>query len=343
MSHLKYLVCPECKGELNCSSTLCRDNTDVVDGTLTCNTCAANYPIVRSIPRFVPLDNYASGFGFEWNRHARTQYDSYSGLNLSETRFFNETKWPRDLKGEVIVEIGSGSGRFTEQAASTGAMIVSMDYSSAVDANYASNGSRPNVLIVQADLYKPPFGLGSFDRLFCFGVLQHTPDVARAVKLLPTYVKPNGSLAFDVYRKAKALARFTPSVRWLAPVARMLPHRRLYSICAAYVELVWPVAAIWSKSHYARTLLDHVFALPNYRGVYDLSDALLKEWAVLDLFDDISPVYTNRQTIEKARSWLEEAALANIEVQRGYNGIECRAVRTAGAGFPLPGAQLPQE
>src|SRR5439155_25559775 len=145
----------------------------VETGTLRCTACRQEYPILRFIPRFVPLENYASSFGFEWIKHARTQYDSASGASVSETRFFNETKWPRQMPGEAILEVGSGSGRFTEQAASTGAMVVSLDYSYAVEANYASNGARDNVLIVQGNLYQMPFRKSFFDRLLCIGVLQH--------------------------------------------------------------------------------------------------------------------------------------------------------------------------
>ena len=98
----------------------------------------------------------------------------------SEQRFFGETGWPRDMAGELILEVGSGSGRFNEQAARTGATVVSLDYSYAVDANNASNGARNNVLIVQADVFAMPFRPRSFDRVFCFGMLQHTPRVPRA-------------------------------------------------------------------------------------------------------------------------------------------------------------------
>jgi ubiquinone/menaquinone biosynthesis C-methylase UbiE len=61
-----------------------------------------------------------------------------------------------------------------------------MDYSYAVDANYAFNGGKNNVFIVQAEVYKMPFRENFFDKLFCFGVLQHTPDPEKAFLLLPT-------------------------------------------------------------------------------------------------------------------------------------------------------------
>src|SRR6266581_2331436 len=136
--HLCLLVCPACQSPLELSSEIV---VEIVSGELTCLSCHRAYPIVNGVPRFVRTDNYASTFGFEWQRHSRTQYDSESGTKISETRFFGETGWPRDLRGQTILEVGGGSGRFTEHAASTGAMVVSIDYSVAVDANYASNGA----------------------------------------------------------------------------------------------------------------------------------------------------------------------------------------------------------
>lgn len=147
------------------------EHNRIKSGILRCSGCEMDYQITNYIPRFVASDNYASNFGWEWTKHARTQYDSYSGKNVSETRFFAETKWGRDLKDQLILEVGSGSGRFTEQAALTGAVVISMDYSYAVDANYAFNGGKNNVFIVQADVYKMPFRENFFDKLFCFGVL----------------------------------------------------------------------------------------------------------------------------------------------------------------------------
>src|SRR6185437_13115762 len=165
LEHLPLLVCPACRGELRFADGAASDNCgEVIDGSLFCGCCGGQYPVIGGVPRFVPRENYASGFGLEWTRHARTQYDSYSGISASEQRFFGQTCWPKDLTGELILEVGSGSGRFTEQAAHTGATVVSLDYSYAVDANYASNGARDNVLIVQADVFAMPFRAGQFDR-----------------------------------------------------------------------------------------------------------------------------------------------------------------------------------
>ena len=319
--HLKYLVCPVCKTDLNLHLVHNTVNNSIESGILHCSNCKSQYNIVRHIPRFVSSDNYASGFGLEWSKHAQTQYDSYSGANVSEKRFFEETKWQKDLSGQIILEVGSGSGRFTEQVASTGAMVVSMDYSYAVDANYASNGRKDNVLIVQADLYNMPFRLDFFDKLFCFGVLQHTPDVRKSFMELPRYIKKGGDLAIDVYCKSSFFKQLLVSKYWVRPFTKRLNPEILYKITSRYVTLMWPVAKIINKLPYGRHI-NWMLLIADYGGVYDLKDNILKEWAILDTFDMLSPAYDSPQTIDKVRQWFHDARMNNIYVHYGHNGIE---------------------
>lgn len=297
---------------------------EVVSGTLSCPVCDRTYPILNGVPRFVELKNYADNFGFEWNRHARTQYDSYSGVNVSETRFFGETKWGRDLTGRVLLEVGCGSGRFTVHAAATGAMVVSFDYSAAVEANYASNGGTPNVLIVQADVYRLPFPKGFFDGVFCFGVLQHTPDVRKTFFLLSGYLKSGGRLVADVYRKFGGVKRVLKTKYWVRSITKRLRPAVLYRLTRSYVNFMWPLSRYIHKLPYGK-LLNWALFIADYRGVFPLTEELLKEWAILDTFDMLSPRYDKPQTLAVFTRWFHEAGLRHIDVHYGYNGIEGRA------------------
>ena len=105
--------------------------------SLICTGCGSVYPIVNGIPRFVTGGNYADSFGMQWNLHRRTQLDSFTGVPTSRNRLFMATAWPERLTGEVILEAGSGAGRFTEVLITTGAQVYSFDYSAAVEANVA--------------------------------------------------------------------------------------------------------------------------------------------------------------------------------------------------------------
>jgi len=328
--HLRYLACPRCHADLTIRDADRADGPCVESGVLDCGGCHAAFPIVRSVPRFVPSASYARSFSLEWLKHARTQYDSYSGAPISETRFFAETRWPRRLVGETILEVGSGSGRFTEQAASTGAMVVSIDYSDAVEANVAANGAKPNVLVVQADIHQLPVRPASCDRVVCIGVLQHTPDPELAFTCLPPTVKPGGSLVVDVYCKVPGPRGCLMVKYWVRPVTRRIAPEALYRWCQRYVTWMWPVTgAVGRVPYVGKRLVLLGLLVADYRGIFPLPEEVLKEWAVLDTFDALSPAYDQPQTPETVARWFRQAGFAEDEfaVGPGYNGIEGRGIR----------------
>ena len=330
LEHLKLLACPLCHAPLSCERMKGSESGDdvVCDGMLTCSACDKEYPVIGGVPRFVPRENYASGFGLEWTKHARTQYDSYSGLRVSEERFFGQTLWPRKQRGEFVLEVGSGSGRFTEQAANTGATVVSFDYSYAVDANYASNGYRRNVLIVQADVFAMPFRSGTFDRLFCFGMLQHTPSPERALRELPRVLKSGGSLCADIY-KFSLTRTILQTKYWVRPLTRSMNPDQLYARVRAWVDFIWPVARLIRKlpKGYA---INWRLLVADY-SFLGLDGEMLKEWSYLDTFDMLAPRYDRPATLGTFHQWAVDAGLKQVEAEYTPHGVVLRA-RAADAG-----------
>ncbi|HVO47314.1 MAG TPA: methyltransferase domain-containing protein [Steroidobacteraceae bacterium] len=337
LEHLRLLACPACHGSLGVGDRRQSTDSTLIEGTLRCESCRQQYPVVGGIPRFVPRENYASGFGLEWTRHARTQYDSQCGIPLSRDRFFAQTHWPTRLDGQLILEVGSGSGRFTEQAANTGATIVSFDYSYAVEANYASNGSRENVLIVQADVFSMPFRSGTFDRVFCFGMLQHTPDPHRAFAALPRVLKPGGALCADIY-KATLFRAFLHTKYYVRPFTRLMDPEKLYKRVCAWVDFMWPLASLIRRLprgyHINWRLLVADYSFLGLQGT------ALKEWAYLDTFDMLAPRYDRPARIDTIRAWAAQAGLEGIEAEYTGHGAVLRATAPAqtvtpgGAGSP---------
>lgn len=323
LEHLRLLACPACHGALHCARIDKDERGEkLIDASLACRACGRTFPVIAGVPRFVPRENYASGFGLEWTKHARTQYDSYSGLRVSEQRFFGQTHWPRSQRDECVLEVGSGSGRFTEQAANTGATVVSFDYSYAVDANYASNGARRNVLIVQADVFAMPFRSGTFDRLFCFGMLQHTPSPQRAFQALPRVLKGGGSLCADIY-KISLTRTFLQTKYWVRPFTRTMSPDRLYARVRAWVDFIWPVAALIRKlpKGYA---INWRLLVADY-SFLGLEGEMLKEWSYLDTFDMLAPRYDRPATLGTFRQWAVDADLDEIEAEYVPHGVVLRA------------------
>lgn len=321
--HGRHLVCPICKGSLLLE--IVEEAKDrVKEGSLSCNRCQKSYVIKEFIPRFILMNsNYSESFGFQWNHHFRTQYDSHTGMTISRERLFNETKWPRCLEGEIILEAGCGSGRFTEHAVSTGAMVVSFDYSTAVEATLKGNSDAKNLLVVQASIYEMPFRPNYFDRVFCIGVIQHTPDPKGAFERLTEVLRSGGKIVVDVYRRLPWYKMLFLTKYWVRPITKRIPSRQLYALCKMWVNMWWPFTGFCVRMT-GRRVLSWFLLIADYRGVYPLSDSLQKEWSILDTFDMLAPAYDKPQTIKSVGKWFRSVRMKSVEVEYGYNGIEAR-------------------
>ena len=53
MELMEVLVCPMCKGDLQLNVAV-REGDEIVAGTLRCEECAEDYPIVDTIPNMLP-------------------------------------------------------------------------------------------------------------------------------------------------------------------------------------------------------------------------------------------------------------------------------------------------
>ena len=311
---LEILACPKCGGEFD--MRIGRESHDEIEhGTLACVACAAQYPIEKYVPRFVPRQNYASTFGFQWTRFRRTQLDSTTGRPISRDRFFAQSAWhPAEMADRWTLDLGCGAGRFAEIALSTGARVVAVDYSDAVDACRENLSPNPRLDVVQADVYRLPFRRAQFHFVYSFGVLQHTPDVRAAFLALAEQLAPTGRIAVDLYPRI-ALNVLWPKY-WLRPITRRLGPETLFSLVSQMVNLLWPLSLALGRVRGIGRRLRHALPVANYEGLLPLPPDQLKEWAVLDTFDMLAPAHDHPQTADALRRWFEEANLHGVEVFR---------------------------
>lgn len=194
---LDILRCPYSQQRLMLENAQCLDDEYIKEGLLVTEDRKYQYPIRNGIPRFVPESNYADSFGMQWNLFDKTQLDSHSGHPISAERFWKATNWnAEEMRDRWVLDVGCGAGRFAEIALSTGAKVVALDYSSAVDACYANLRHHQNLHVVQGDIYNLPFAPESFHFVYSLGVLQHTPDVAKAFAALPHMLAGGGDFVW---------------------------------------------------------------------------------------------------------------------------------------------------
>lgn len=271
------------------------------------------YTIRDFIPRFVPESNYADNFGMQWNKFRQTQLDSYSGHPISANRFWKATGWrPEDIAGKWVLDAGCGAGRFAEVALQAGAKVIALDYSSAVDACYANLKHHPNLHVVQGDIYALPFVRDFFPFVYSLGVLQHTPDVAKAFSALPPMVAGGGRLCVDFYERSWK-SKLRPKY-WIRPITKKIPQDQLFEMLQRWVPKMLSISISLQRIPLVGSSLKRLVPVANYFGIYPLSDQQLREWALLDTFDWFAPKFDNPQTANTVQEWLQQAGFEKMEV-----------------------------
>ena len=285
------------------------------------------YSFVNNIPRFVKTDGYAANFGVQWLRFRKTQLDSYSGCLISHSRLSRCLNGHLDkLKGKLILEAGSGAGRFTEILVSSGAEVYSFDLSNAVEANYINNGQSKFLSLAQADIRHMPYKKHSFDYVLCLGVLQHTPNPEESILNLYEMLKPGGVLVFDHYI-FKWRNVLPPPIGVASNFYRrlilLLPQKKRYKVVVVIVKFFFPVHWYFRNSLFLQRVLRRFSPLIFYFGTFELrSKKDYFEWSLLDTHDCLTDFYRHHRTVNHIRRYLFALGAENICVREGGNGIE---------------------
>jgi hypothetical protein len=257
------------------------------------------FAVVRGIPRFCAVDNYSESFGYQWNLFDQTQLDVHSAADHSEQRFFYETGWDSaELSRCSVLEVGGGAGRFSEVfLRTTTGVLHSVDYSSAVEANRRNNAQYGERLqLAQASIYELPFADNSFDRVFCLGVLQHTPSFDDSVAALITKAKVGGQIVVDFY-PIKGWYTKIHSKYILRPLTKRLPKPLLLRLIRLNIR--WMLALFDLLCALRLDALIRFIPITDVRGFpKGLTPTQRREWAVLDTFDAFSPEFDYPQRVD---------------------------------------------
>ena len=301
---LELLRCPDCRASLNRHG----------DGYV-CTGCQRAFPQERGVARFVPPENYADSFGFQWQRYARTQLDDASS-DESDKDFRRKTGLsPEDIRGKLVLDVGCGMGRFAEVATRWGARVVGVDLSAAAEVA-ARNLADREFVALQADVFSLPFAAESFDFIYSIGVLHHTPNCEQAVKALPQYLKPGGTLAVWLYSAYNRWYRFSDLYR---RVTHRLPAKTLHGMLRVVVPTVNAVdSALRVIPGIGRPLSGIV------RYVFPVNRNPNPQWRVLDTFDWYSPRYQSKHTYEEVFRWFESCGMQDLRVVEVPTSVQGR-------------------
>lgn len=330
-SFLDVLCCPRSGSALRLKVTATAANGCVAEGALVAND-GTRYPIVRGVPRFVETSSYAASFGVEWSRWARAQFEAENAgrpMAGHTTRMWEEVTglYAPDLAGQTVVEFGCGPGRFLDVVRRRGGRAVGLELSSAADLARANFADDPDTLIVQGDVLQPPFRPGAFSAGYSIGVLHHTPDPPGGLAALVRAVRPGGWVACCVYPRGefydyRSVARVRALQLRLRP---LVGYRFALAYAWASAHLIGPALFRARPVPRLRPLVERIAA--DWLPVLSLPDPT---WAMLDIFDAITPEIASTHDQAELLSWFASAGCPDAR-PTPWCATSAVAVRPAGA------------
>ncbi len=225
---LDYLVCPDSRQPLRLEAFK-TEGAEIIDGLLH-SPAGSIYPLISGVPRMLPehlQKHLRSDYPEFFARHGTRlgAPDDTEGRHVqrhTQEAFGYEWTWAADydannfadwlpegiaaeklFSGRVGLEVGCGAGRHANRNSQFARMHFAVDLSRAVDSAFARNRDRKNCHVIQADAFSLPFRLGSFDYVYCLGVLQHMHDPPGGFRALSSLPKPGGTLLVNVYQASR--------------------------------------------------------------------------------------------------------------------------------------------
>jgi ubiquinone/menaquinone biosynthesis C-methylase UbiE len=229
---LEDVVCPNCRVALHQHSEYLR-----------CASCAATYPqVVPGVPSLLPASMDAlkqeilrhwheHNMDVDWRRpHPEFEKGTWTYFRETDRRWFN---WHRpflhstypllhrvfDMKrvaGRKVLDIGCGVGTMFEQMSVHGAHVTGLDLSP----RHASLTQRRREIfhlpgrVFHGDAENLPFADGSFDLIYSWGVLHHTPDTPKTIRETFRVLRPGGEAFLMLYNRDSFHFWWNKVVKW---------------------------------------------------------------------------------------------------------------------------------
>jgi 2-polyprenyl-3-methyl-5-hydroxy-6-metoxy-1,4-benzoquinol methylase len=262
--------------------------------------------------------HYASTFGLQWKKYRDVQIDRLNGTRNSYNHLQTFTQGDLTVfNSAVCLEIGSGAGRFTDYLVDLCRMVITIEPTQALTVNSALGA--PNLIPAHADLFRVPIRREKIDVVFCRGVTQHTRDPKEAIQRLFDYVRPGGTVMFDVY----PLRWYTPLVTkyWLRPVLRHMDSARFTNLVERAVPKLLRVKRallnpILPDNMLGRNIGNQLMPIADFTRVKDLDPQQQLLWSVLDTVDMYTPRYDKPMTFQSILRTLQGIGARDIKANK---------------------------
>jgi ubiquinone/menaquinone biosynthesis C-methylase UbiE len=162
-----------------------------------------------------------------YEAHARMRY----ALEPEILRFAEFARW----RGKSILEIGVGLGADHSRFAQQGAILTGIDLTERAVQHARTRMAALDLesRIEVGDAEHLPFPAATFDLVYSWGVLHHSPDTPRCVREAYRVLKPGGTAKVMIYHK-HSMVGFMLWIRY--GLLRLRPFTPLADIYSRYLE-----------------------------------------------------------------------------------------------------------
>jgi 2-polyprenyl-3-methyl-5-hydroxy-6-metoxy-1,4-benzoquinol methylase len=236
-------------------------------------------------------------FDLQWAtyRYSNLSWELDLPTRVSYVHQYLRTK-PDALRGALVLDAGCGNGTLSAALAATGPEVVGLDYSESVawaerEKERFAGPAAHRIHYVQGDVQHPPFAVGTFDVVYCDGVLHHTPDTRASFEAISRLAKGGGRVFVWVYRSNLSVGYRVKraTIKTIQPVLRPLPRWLVKSLCYLGAAVL---LALLRTQHWL-----------GFRKRRRLIPVRLKAVSLLDTF---TPQYDRLHTPPEVKSWFKD-------------------------------------
>jgi len=279
------------------------------------------FKIIDSILISNNLNKNLKNFEIQFLKYGIYQYDEYTKSNYYRNRLLEATQWDKKkIKKETVLEIGSGAGKYTAILKKLFKNVITVEPTDAIYLNKKMNGSK-NILYIKSTLENMPLKKGSFNYIFCFGVMQHLQKPELGYKKIIRYLSVSGKASFDHYLKNYYPTPWETPKRFWRPITTRISPEILLKIVKFYIPYYYYFDS-FLKSFMLGKMLAAIIPIPcyNYR-LLKFHKNILINLAILDTYDALASKYDYAWTINKTKSFFKNFNYNKIEIEKKSNGI----------------------
>lgn len=270
----------------------------------------------KKIDIFTSLDDrenidsdVVNDFGEEWKKFSIHTDESVKELRKEYFDIIDESIVNKDT---YMIDIGCGSGRWTDYFVDKAGYIEAIDPSDAVFVADKMLGSRNNVRVTKASVGTIPWDDETFDFGMSIGVLHHIPDTKQALIDCVKKIKKGGYFYLYLYYRFDNRGILFKTIFYLSNILRLgvsrLPSGPKTFICDILATVIY-----WPLSRFAGLL--HKMNLHNLAKKIPLEPYYNKPFYNLrnDCLDRFGTKLEQRFLKSEIEEMMKESGLSNIK------------------------------